>query len=116
MSPAERARLYVERSNRRELDAIFAMFADDVAYESTQVGSYRGRPSIETMMRAFFIRFPDAHWDVASYREEAGQGVVFDFVMHGTDTETGERVERRGTERVTFDADGLIRGVSVDVA
>ena len=41
MSPAERARLYVERSNRRELDAIFAMFADDVAYESTQVGSYR---------------------------------------------------------------------------
>ena len=116
MTPEERARLYLERSNRGELDAIFAMFADDVIYESTQVGSHQGRTSVETMMRSFFGRFPDAHWDVDSYREEAGPGVVFDFVMRGTDAETGERVERRGTERVTFGADGLIRRVAVDVA
>jgi hypothetical protein len=108
-------RRYVELSNAGRLDDALAMFAEEATYESTQVGSFEGREAIAGMMRAFFEKFPDPYWQVSAY-EDVGPGEVeFEFVMTGTAAETGERIERRGTERIAFDAEGRIRKVHVAV-
>ena len=108
-----RARLYVERSNRHDLDAVLPMFAEDATYESSEVGSFAGRAVIEGMMRSFFARFPDVAWEIDEVRELADAGAEFAFVMTATSAETGEVVVRRGRERIFFNRAGLIRHVGV---
>ena len=111
----EAARRYVELSNAGSLDDALAMFAEDAVYESTQVGSFEGRDAIGAMMRGFFARYPGARWDVPAYREVGPAGIEFDFVMTATAAESGERIERRGTETIEFDGDGRILRVRVRV-
>lgn len=109
------ARRYVEFSNGGWVDEALAMFAPDASYASSQVGAFEGRDAIGAMMRGFFARFEQPHWDVPEYRLVGDDVVEFDFVMTASPYGVGDPVERRGTERIAFDATGLINRIDVDV-
>lgn len=114
MSLIDLARRYVELSNAARLDEALAMFGDDARYESSQVGSFEGRPAIDEMMRAFFERYEQPTWKVATYELIDDDTVEFAFEMTARPA-GGEVVRRQGVERITFDDDGRILHVQVDV-
>lgn len=107
------ARLYVERSNQHDLDLILPMFDENGSYHSAYVGTFEGRDSIGEMMRGFFKRFPDVTWEASEYQSRPDSSVEFEFVMHATNRETGERIERYGFERILFAGSGLITRLEV---
>ena len=107
------AEKYVSLSNAHDLDRIFPMFATDASYSSSTVGSFEGLLKIKTMMRGFFERFPDVHWEVSDYRSMAERVVVFDFTRRATDLERGEPIRVEGIEKIEFTEDGLIRRIEV---
>ncbi len=111
--PIEWAKHYVALSNDHNLPLIKPLFADDATYHSAYFGEYKGSDTIHTMMTGFFNRFSDAHWEVAEYRSIENSGVEFTFIMTGMDTSCGERVQRRGLERIYFTPDGLIQHIAV---
>jgi hypothetical protein len=111
----EPARRYVELSNRHDLAGIGEMLAADATYESPRVGTYAGRDAILGMMREFFARFPDVRWEAGEFVEEPGRWIRFGYTMRATDTESGERFESRGVERIRVSADGRIEHVAVGV-
>ena len=104
----DRARRYVELSNAHDADAIEPMIAADATYRSAGVGVHDGREAIMAMMRSFFADNPGIRWEVDEYRAIDGGGVEFDFTAHVGGA------ERPGTERIYFDAAGLIRRVEVE--
>ncbi len=112
---ANLAQQYVERSNRHILDDVFPLFEVHATYHSSQFGALEGMESIKKMMTGFFIKFPDVHWAVETYTPESDDTVVFDFVMKGTDRETGNKIERHGRERIRFSEAGFIVHVEVEV-
>lgn len=61
------ARDYVARSNRGDVPACLAMFAQDAVYGSTTVGGHTGIEAISGMMTTFFGKFPAVHWEVKEY-------------------------------------------------
>jgi len=113
--PISCARHYVELSNAHQLDAIFDQFHPDAVYLSTTTGEARGRAAIAGMMRAFFARFPDVHWETGPYELEAdGQTVRFRFTRRYTDPETGAPASVEGLERIRVNSEGQIVEVSVE--
>lgn len=113
IKPAELAKNYVTLSNNHDLTLIKPLFAVDATYYSAYFGEYKGSDAIYAMMISFFERFPDAHWDVAEYRDIGNEGVEFAFTMTGTDASFNEQVKRRGLERIYFTPVGLIRHIAV---
>ena len=109
------ARLYVERSNRHELDDVFPMFDANATYRSSQFGLFEGLVQIREMMTGFFASFPDVHWTVDDYRADSDDTASFEFTMRATNAETGQAVARRGLETITFTSEGRIRHVEVEV-
>ena len=109
------ARLYVERSNRHELDDVFPMFDANATYRSSQFGLFEGLDQIREMMTGFFTTFPDVHWTVDDYRANSEDTASFEFTMRATNAETGQTVARRGLETIAFTDEGLIRHVEVEV-
>jgi len=71
-----RARAYVEASNRHDMAAIGPMFADDVIYQSSGVGTHEGAEAIRIMMAAFHEANPDVHWQTERYRMVGDDGVA----------------------------------------
>ena len=112
---ADLARVYVERSNRHVLDEVFPMFDPDATYRSSQFGLFESLDQIRDMMTGFFATFPDVHWTVDAYRADSDDTASFEFTMRASNAETGQYVERRGLEKITFTEDGLIRHVEVEV-
>lgn len=113
---ADLARQYVERSNRHVLDDVFPMFDPEATYRSSQFGLFEGLDQIRDMMTGFFTTFPDVHWTVDVYRADSDDTASFEFTMRASNAETGQPVERRGLETITFTEEGLIRHVEVEVA
>ncbi|MDP7236409.1 MAG: nuclear transport factor 2 family protein [Candidatus Latescibacteria bacterium] len=109
------AQQYVERSNRHILDDVFPLFEVHATYHTSQFGAFEGIESIKKMMSGFFMKFPDVHWAVETYTPESDDTVVFNFVMKGTDRETGNKIERHGRESIRFSEAGFIVYVEVDV-
>ncbi len=105
---AELARKYVEHSNAHNLEEMQKMFLDNARYESAYVGSFEGWESIAEMMRKFFDRVPDVEWHVEEYDDVEDNVVEFSFLMTGTDQENGQRIDRRGVERIRFTDSGRI--------
>ena len=112
---ADLARLYVERSNRHVLDEVFPLFDPEATYRSSQFGLFEGLVQIRDMMTGFFATYPDVHWTVDDYRAESDDSASFEFTMRASNAETGQSVERRGLETITFTEEGLIRHVEVEV-
>lgn len=111
--PIQWAKNYVALSNNHNFPLIKPLFADDATYHSAYFGEYKGSDAIHAMMGSFFIRFPDAHWEVTEYREIEDNGVEFTFIMTGMDTSSDEQVQRHGLERIYFTLDGLIQHIAV---
>ena len=113
---ADLAKLYVERSNRHVLDEVFPMFDSEATYRSSQFGMFEGLDQIRDMMTGFFTTFPDVHGTVDAYCAESDDTASFEFTMRASNAETGQAVERRGLETITFTDEGLIRHIEVEVA
>ncbi len=109
------ARQYVDQSNAHNLDTILSMFDEEATYHSSQVGTFKGKTAIANMMSNFFARFPDVNWKVSSYHPASEGGVEFEFTMCASDIDTGEKIERRGLERIMFTIDNLITHIEVNV-
>lgn len=101
------AEAYFAASNAHDLDRIAALFAPDAVYRSTGVGAHDGPAAIRAMNEAFFAANPEVGWEVTARRIVPEAGVELDFLI----TLGGKR--HPGTERVYFDAAGLIRKVEV---
>lgn len=110
---ADLARKYVAQSNAHDLVEIQKMFLDNASYESAYTGAFEGRDSIADMMKGFFERIPDVEWRVESYADVEENVVEFAFVMCGTDRDSGQRIERRGVERIRFTDSGRICHIDV---
>ena len=108
-----RAQHYVALSNNHELATIKSLFTPEATYYSVFFGEYHGSDTIHTMMTSFFSRFADAHWEVPAYRSIDDNGVEFSFIMTGSDTVSGERVQRHGVERIYFTPKGFIERIEV---
>jgi len=109
----ELARKYVEHSNAHDLEEIQKMFLDNASYESAYAGKFEGWESIAEMMKDFFERVPDVEWQVGGYEDVEENVVEFAFVMRGTDSKNGERIERHGVERIGFTDSGRICHIDV---
>ena len=104
----DRARAYVEGSNGHDAERIRPMLANDALYRSSDVGVHQGADAILARTGAFFAAHPDVHWEATNYRLIAQGGVEFDFVI------TLGGTQSPGTERLFFDAAGLIRRIEVE--
>ena len=109
----ELSKAYVEASNAHDLNRVEAMLDAKARYYSSAVGEHEGRAAIRRMMEEFFAGFPDVRWDASTYRAAGTTGAAFNFVMTATDKHTGQRIERKGIERIFFTGDGLISLIEV---
>ncbi len=89
------------------------MFLDNARYESVHVGTYEGWDSIAGMMKGFFERVSDVEWHVEEFDDVEDNVVEFSFLMIGKDRESGQRIDRRGVERIRFTDSGRICQVKV---
>jgi hypothetical protein len=113
--PIALAKNYVTLSNQAVLEDIWSCFEPDADYQSSQFGTFKGLTEIQPMMRDFFQRFPNPHWEVSDYRLLDDDTVEFPFTMTGRNT-GGETVERKGVERLQVNTTtGKIRAVHVAV-
>ena len=116
MEQIELAKAYVALSNAHALDFILLMFSDSANYRSSSVGEFTGRKAIGEMMGGFFKRFPNVHWQVASYQRTKENLVEFEFIMTASDAQSGDKIERCGLEQIKFSDDGFISRVSVNTS
>ncbi len=107
------ARKYVELSNQHDLNAILPMFDDNATYSSSQAGRFSGKEAIGEMMGQFFDLFPDVSWKVTSYRTVEDRSIEFSFLMHATNEQTSETINREGIERIIFTFGNLISHIEV---
>ena len=93
---------------------VTAMFAADAIYVSPGVkGRIAGREAIIAAFTAYFAEYPDQVAIDEAVTLVAPDAVQSVWRLEATARSTGQRVTRRGTQTVTFDADGLIRHVEV---
>jgi len=114
LDPVALLRRYHEALNRYDEATVKAMFAPDAVYVSPGVnGRIAGRDAIIAAFTAYFAEHPDQHAVDESVVPAGDLGVRSVWALAATARSTGRRVTRRGTETVTFGADGLIRHVEV---
>lgn len=112
---ADLAWLYTERCNRHAQEEMIGMYEWGISYHSNQYGAVTGLPEVSRLSSVFFETYPDAHWKVDKVDVLSEDTTQFDFIMRGTDQETGKRVERKGTEQLRFSDFGLITHIDVDI-
>ena len=98
--------------NRHDLDAIMAAFSDDCVFESPRGQDpwgmrFVGKDEVRGGFGARFAGIPDVQYGDAEHFACGNRGVS-EWTLSGTTTD-GERIEVRGCDLWTFDADGKIR-------
>ena len=95
--------------------AVAGMFAPGAVYLSPGVnGRLEGRAAILAAFEAYFAEYPDQQAEdeeITSISPFAARAV---WRLAAKSVTSGRRVERRGIERVFFDAGGLITRVEVE--
>lgn len=115
--PVALLRRYHAALNAYDEATVAAMFAPDAIYVSPGVnGRLEGRAAILAAFTAYFTEHPDQLAIDDDVTLIAPDTVRSQWRLDATARSTGRRVARRGTEAVTFGADGLIRHVEVDDA
>ena len=105
---------YPEALNDSDEATVKAMFAEDAVYVSPGVkGRIAGRDAIIAAFTAYFAEHPDQLAIDEAVTLVSPDAVRSAWKLAATARSTGQRVMRRGTETVTFGADGLIRHVEV---
>jgi len=97
--------------NRHDIEAIMSFFADDCVFESPRGPDPWGRRFVgsDEVRRGLAERFegmPDVRYDGGDHFGCGSRGAS-EWTLSGT-TVDGERVEVRGCDLWTFDADGRI--------
>lgn len=100
--PIQLAENYIALSNAGNLSSIWNCFAADATYQSSQLGTFEGLSEIQAMMRGFYQKYAQPHWEVEHYRKLDYDTVEFSFQMTGRDS-SGKDIHRRGVERIQFD-------------
>ena len=97
--------------NRHDLDAIMAAFSDDCVFESPRGPDpwgtrFAGKSEVRNGLAARFTGIPDVHYGDDEHFACGDRGVS-EWTLTGTTTD-GERLEVRGCDLWTFDADNKI--------
>jgi steroid delta-isomerase-like uncharacterized protein len=97
--------------NRHDLDAIMADFSDDCVFESPRGPDawgtrFVGRDEVREGLAARFAGIPDVHYGDDAHFASGDRGAS-EWTLTGTSTD-GRRIEVRGCDLWTFDADGRI--------
>jgi steroid delta-isomerase-like uncharacterized protein len=97
--------------NRHDLDAIMAAFGDDCVFESPRGRDpwgtrFAGKDEVREGLAARFTGIPDVHYGDDEHFACGNRGAS-EWTLTGTTTD-GERIEVRGCDLWTFDADGKI--------
>lgn len=109
------ARNYLAKSNRGNLEELTACFDPEAVYHSTQLGWFRGRTEIHTMMESFYHRFSNPQWTAGPLQQSHDDTVEFSFTMTATGSDNLP-VRREGREKLRFNLKtGLITAVEVEV-
>ena len=114
IDPVALLKRYHAALNDYDEETVTAMFAQDAVYVSPGVkGRIAGREAIIAAFTAYFAEHPDQvaiDEAVMLVAPDRAQSV---WKLEATARSTGQRVFRRGTQTITFGADGLIRHVEV---
>lgn len=115
LDPASLLRRYHAALQPYAADEVAGMFAEGAVYVSPGVdGRLEGRAAILRAFNAYFAEHPDQQ-AVDDTVEVLGQhSVRSHWRLTATSAATGQAVERRGIETVTFDAEGRILKVEVE--
>jgi len=107
----EQLRAVGDAFNRHDLDAIMAAFSDDCVFESPRGPDpwgkrFAGKSEVRNGLAARFTGIPDVHYGDDEHFACGDRGVS-EWTLTGTTTD-GERLEVRGCDLWTFDADNKI--------
>ncbi len=100
----------------RDLDGVERLLAPNVVSVSEGLGHVKGREAVIAALRAYFAACPDDQSfedDLVALGPLQARSL---WKLRATHKLTGVVVERRGTETVSFDADGLIMSIEVEDA
>jgi hypothetical protein len=114
MTPSERLRQYHQALEARDFVAIETMFDANARYRSVGLGDIVGRDAIMSSLRAYFLSHPDHHaWDesVEDVSEFAARAT---WRLQASDSVTGFRINRSGTELIQFTTQWLIEMIAVE--
>ena len=97
--------------NRHDLEAIMATFGDECVFESPRGPDpwgtrFVGKDAVREGLAARFAGIPDVHYGDDEHFACGDRGVS-EWTLTGTTTD-GERIEVRGCDLWTFDAEGKI--------
>ena len=97
--------------NRHDADAIMGAFSDDCVFESPRGPDpwgtrFTGAAAVRSAFEARFSGIPDVHYGDDQHFACGDRGVS-EWTLTGTTTD-GVRIEVRGCDLWTFDADGRI--------
>lgn len=114
LDPVALLKRYHDALNAYDEPTVKPMFAADAVYVSPGVnGRIAGRDAIIAAFTSYFAEHPDQIAVDEAVTQVAPDAVRSVWKLEATSRSTGQRVARRGTETVTFGADGLIRHVEV---
>ena len=107
----ELLRQVADAFNRHDLDAIMAAFSDDCVFESPRGPDpwgkrFAGKSEVRNGLAARFTGIPNVHYSDDEHFACGDRGVS-EWTLTGTTTD-GERLEVRGCDLWTFDADNKI--------
>ena len=93
--------------NARDVDAILSYFADDVEWlmargpEARDGRRLKGKKAIGDVLRARFGVIPDMRWEEMQHFID-GDRAASEWVVRGTNRQTGEKIELLGCDLWTF--------------
>jgi ketosteroid isomerase-like protein len=109
VSLLDRVRAYYAACNTGDAQAIAAFFTPDATHFFTRLPPVRGAQAIGEQTAAA-VAAAGAEWHV-EHGIEQGDEVAIEFANTWSDPRDGERRTIRGSEWLTFDADGRITEV-----
>jgi ketosteroid isomerase-like protein len=112
--PVEDLVVYHSAINALDFAVIEAFFAEDAVYVSGGVGGQiDGRDAIMAAFRKYFDAYPDQVAEDTLVEKVAPLAARAVWQLGATDSQTGEKMIRKGEETVTFNEAGRI--IRVDV-
>ena len=109
---------YTAALNRFDFDTVEALFAPDAVYVSAGVGgTIVGRQAIMLAFKVYFAEHPDQVNEDSNIQLLGPNAIKADWKLRATNIKSGMHIQRRGTQIVSFDAQGKIVRIEVfDVA